>query len=200
MFLQLCLPSCTHTAAGDFLLLPAPQDTALPPTLTGFPRSSTQPRLRNVAGPKLGVAHVDDDVGDIRTKKEQPSTSCSLWGHHCPHSGWLRLLTFWELDWKDPETRGCLNIAVPLVQEEWQSESEPSPQLLGTMREGTVQSALSALWRCPPFSISCQAPHLSCFVSCASMGSLYCGLVARLILAKKNTPSLFFCKLGFTSH
>lgn len=42
MFLQLRLPSCTHTAAGDILLLPAPQDAALPPTLMGFPHSSMQ--------------------------------------------------------------------------------------------------------------------------------------------------------------
>lgn len=81
MFLQLCLPSCTHTAAGDILLLPAPQDTALPPRLMGFPHSSTQPRLRHITGPKLGEAHVDVDVGDTklhRSKKEQLSTSCTL--------------------------------------------------------------------------------------------------------------------------
>lgn len=71
--------------------------------------------------------------------------------------------------------RGCLNIAVLLAQEEWQSESEPFPQLLSTMREGTVLSALSALWRCPPFPIPCQAPHLCYFFSCASTASLYCG-------------------------
>lgn len=81
MFLQVCLPSCTHTAAGDILLLPAPQDTALPPRLMGFPHSSTQPRLRHITGPKLGEAHVDVDVGDTklhRAKKEQLSTSCTL--------------------------------------------------------------------------------------------------------------------------
>lgn len=81
MFLQLCLPSCTHIAAGDILLLPAPQDAALPPELMGFPHSSTQPRLRHITGPKLGEAHVDVDVGDTklhRAKKEQLSTSCTL--------------------------------------------------------------------------------------------------------------------------
>lgn len=135
-----------------------------------------------------------------RAKKEQLSTSCTLrpslptpWlasSVSIVGTGLKGLLKY----------RGCLNIAILLVQKEWQSESEPFPQLLGTMQGGTVQSALSALWRCPPFSIPCQAPHLCCFFSCAGMASLYCGLVARLILAKRNTPSLFFCKFCFTSH
>lgn len=71
----------THTAAGDILWLPAPQDAALPPRLMGFPHSSTQPRLTHITGPKLGEAHVDVDVGDTklhRAKKEQLSTSCTL--------------------------------------------------------------------------------------------------------------------------
>lgn len=110
-----------------------------------------------------------------RAKKEQLSTSCTLWGHHCPPHGWLHLSILGTGLKGLLKPRGCLIIAIPPAQEEWQSESQPVPQLLSTMREGTVQSALSALWRCPPFSIPCQAPHLCCFFSCASTASLYCG-------------------------
>lgn len=111
MFLQLWLPSCTHTAAGDILLLPAPEDTALPLRPMGLSHSSTQPKLRHIAGPQLGDAHVDVDVSDTklyRARKEQVSTSCTLWGHQCPHPGWLPLLAFWGLDWKDSWNTGAV--------------------------------------------------------------------------------------------
>lgn len=99
----------------------------------------------------------------------------------------LRPLAAQGLDWKDSWPKYSNPASAGRVAEHF-------PRLLGTKREGTV---LSALQRCPPFPIPCQAPHLLLFLQLCQYSSpvLWWGSWADLGTKENAFFLYFFCRL-----